>query len=201
MKKVYCIVCLLILTVVVIESPLFSNETVDADAIASTKSQQPYAKIEISCYELYIYDAEREDLVSNFDDYLNTNNYKFEKEVKENNRSAILYTLTNMDTNIAFSIYEEANDIIKSQNNNAVINLSARGSVNEDCDIMQVAKSIYKKLSFTPQNILKSNNFFEADGLGYIGALSQEMQIVVRASEGNDFCEFIIGIPSVLNEY
>ena len=61
--------------------------------------------------------------------------------------------------------------------------------------------AIYKMLDFTPKNILKNEIFYEADGSGKLGDNNQEMQIVVRKSGSNDFNEFIVGIPSVLNEY
>lgn len=203
MKKVYYILCLLILTIVVIESPLFSSSAVDAnvDTIASQTIEPIDSAIEISLYKLYIYAENSKNLIEDFEKYLTENNIKFEKTVKENNNSVFQYTFTNLDIDNAFSIYEEANNIIKIKNENAVINLSARGSVNSNYENIKIAKAIYNELDFTPENILNGDNFYEADGAGYFGIQKQEMQIVVRKSQDNDFSEFIIGIPSVLNEY
>lgn len=203
MKKVYYILCLLILTIVVIESPLFSSDAADVnvEAIASETIEPIDFTIEVSWYELYIYAEDSEALIKDFEKQLTENNLKFEKTVKENNNNVFQYTFTNMDLDNAFSIYEQANNIIKAKNENAVINLSARGSVNDNFENIKVAKAIYNELEFTPNNILNGDNFYEADGAGYFGIQSQEMQIVVRKSQNNDFSEFIIGIPSVLNEY
>ena len=201
MKKVYYILCLLILTMVVIESPLFASTAIEADTAANETLKPQDFSVDMSYYELYIYAEDSEAQLKKFEDYLNSNDIKFQKNVKENNNSVFQYTFTNLDIDKGFSIYDKANNIIKTQNEKVVINLSVRGSVNSNYENEQIAKVIYTKLNFTPENILQNDKFFEADGTGYINIQKQDMQIVVRKSQENEFSEFIIGIPSVLNEY
>ncbi len=197
MKKIYYAVCIFVLTVFLIASPLLTSEA------AKTTESETAVQIEIGSYELYVYTNDSKNVLAEIEYYLNNANVGFEKTTKSGNAAANLYTLKNVNLETALKVYAETSKLAKNLNANAIVNLSARGFTNDgyEYENIDVAKSIYKMLDFAPKNILKNEIFYEADGNGKIGDNNQEMQIVVRKSGSKDFNEFIVGIPSVLNEY
>lgn len=191
MKRVNCLICIFFVLTILVVCPAFISEAFESDDSISES-----INIDISSYDLYIYDK-NEASFSNFENYLKSENINYDKNVKAGNNSVCMYSFNSIDLDKAYIIFCRAKDFFNDSAN--VVNMTARGSVNELYENKTVAKAIYNKLNYLQKNILQSDTFFESDGVSQINGISQNMQIVVRKSA--DFNEFIIGIPSVLNEY
>lgn len=191
MKRVNCLICIFFVLTILVVCPAFISEAFESDDSISES-----INIEISSYDLYIYDKNEVSFL-NFENYLKSENINYDKNVKAGNNAVCMYSFKSIELDKAYIIFCRAKGFFNDSAD--VVNMTARGSVNELYENKTVAKAIYNKLNFLQKNILQSDTFYESDGVSQINGISQNMQIVVRKS--TDFNEFIIGIPSVLNEY
>lgn len=191
MKKVNCLICIFFILTILVVCPSFISEAFESDDSISES-----INIEISSYDLYIYNINEASFV-NFENYLKSDNIIFEKNTKAGNAAVCMYSFNSIDFDKAYNIYFNSKEFFNDKS--SVVNMTARGSVNQLYENKTVASAIYNKLNYSLKNLLQSENFYESDGTSQINGVSQNMQIVVRKS--TDFNEFIIGIPSVLNEY